>query len=145
MFSSYRTQPTQYCGVTISREWSERLAPPRCQSVPLVIASDPDGIIILIVSARSLVSRSAARLLKSAGFTAPAMVSNPRGVNRLVISPLCRTLIVGMAGRYHLVKEEDGSCVRQKTDTPTYATACSMDACRSVKAAAWQASSSPVN
>jgi hypothetical protein len=40
-----------------------------------VIASDPDGIIILIASARSLVSRSAARLLKSAGFTAPAMLS----------------------------------------------------------------------
>jgi hypothetical protein len=45
--------------VTISRGWSERLAPPRCQSVPLVIASDPDRI-ILIAPARSPVSRSAA-------------------------------------------------------------------------------------
>ena len=26
----------------------------------------------------------------------------------VVISPVCRTLIVGMAGRYHLVREEDG-------------------------------------
>jgi hypothetical protein len=26
----------------------------------------------------------------------------------MVISPRCRTLIVGMAGRYHLVREEDG-------------------------------------
>src|SRR6516164_4290804 len=75
MFSSCRTQPTQYCDVMISRGWSERLAPPRCQSVPLVIASDPDGIVILIASARSPVSRLAVRLLKSAGFTAPAMIS----------------------------------------------------------------------
>jgi hypothetical protein len=37
-----------------------------------------------------------------------ALNDNPSGINRLVISPLCRTLIVGMAGRYHLVKEEDG-------------------------------------
>jgi hypothetical protein len=37
-----------------------------------------------------------------------ALNDNPRGINRLVISPLCRTLIVGMAGRYHLVKEDDG-------------------------------------
>ena len=40
---------------------------------------------------------------------------NPSGMNRLVISPLCRTLIVGMAGRYHLVKEEDGE-LRPKKD-----------------------------
>jgi hypothetical protein len=40
---------------------------------------------------------------------------NPRGHNRLVISPLCRTLIVGMAGRYHLVREEDGE-LRPKKD-----------------------------
>jgi hypothetical protein len=44
MFSSCRTQPTPYCGVTINRGWSERWAPPRCQSVPLVIASDPGMI-----------------------------------------------------------------------------------------------------
>jgi hypothetical protein len=40
---------------------------------------------------------------------------NPSGINRLVISPACRTLIVGMAGRYHLVKEEDGE-LRPKKD-----------------------------
>lgn len=40
---------------------------------------------------------------------------NPAGVNRLVISPMCRTLIVGMAGRYHLVREEDGE-LRPKKD-----------------------------
>jgi hypothetical protein len=40
---------------------------------------------------------------------------NPRGHNRLVISPLCRTLIVGMAGRYHLVREDDGE-LRPKKD-----------------------------
>jgi hypothetical protein len=28
-----------------------------------------------------------------------ALNDNPAGINRLVISPLCRTLIVGMAGR----------------------------------------------
>jgi hypothetical protein len=44
-----------------------------------------------------------------------ALNDNPRGVNRLVISPLCRTLIVGMAGRYHLVKEDDGE-LRPKKD-----------------------------
>jgi hypothetical protein len=44
-----------------------------------------------------------------------ALNDNPRGINRLVISPLCRTLIVGMAGRYHLVKEEDGE-LRPKKD-----------------------------
>src|SRR3974377_1975368 len=37
-----------------------------------------------------------------------ALNDNPSGVSRLIISPLCRTLIVGMAGRYHLVREEDG-------------------------------------
>lgn len=40
---------------------------------------------------------------------------NPSGINRMVISPACRTLIVGMAGRYHLVKEEDGE-LRPKKD-----------------------------
>ena len=40
---------------------------------------------------------------------------NPRDHNRLVISPLCRTLIVGMAGRDHLVREEDGE-LRPKKD-----------------------------
>jgi hypothetical protein len=44
-----------------------------------------------------------------------AFNDNPRGVNRLVISPLCRTLIVGCSGRYHLVKEEDGE-LRPKKD-----------------------------
>jgi hypothetical protein len=44
-----------------------------------------------------------------------ALNDNPRGENRLVISPLCRTLIVGMAGRYHLVREEDGE-LRPKKD-----------------------------
>jgi hypothetical protein len=44
-----------------------------------------------------------------------ALNDNPRGVNRLVISPLCRTLIVGMAGSYHLVKEEYGE-LRLKKD-----------------------------
>ena len=44
-----------------------------------------------------------------------ALNDNPAGVNRLVISPLCRTLIVGMAGRYHLVREEDGE-LRPKKD-----------------------------
>jgi hypothetical protein len=37
-----------------------------------------------------------------------ALNDNPSGVNYLAISPTCRTLIVGMAGRYHLVKEEKG-------------------------------------
>lgn len=40
---------------------------------------------------------------------------NPSGVNRLVISPACRTLITGMAGRYHLVREDDGE-LRPKKD-----------------------------
>jgi hypothetical protein len=44
-----------------------------------------------------------------------ALNDNPSGVNRLVISPVCRTLIVGMAGRYHLVREEDGE-LRPKKD-----------------------------
>jgi hypothetical protein len=44
-----------------------------------------------------------------------ALNDNPAGINRLVISPLCRTLIVGMAGRYHLVREEDGE-LRPKKD-----------------------------
>jgi len=40
---------------------------------------------------------------------------NPRGQPRLLISPACRALIVGMAGRYHLVKEDDGE-MRPKKD-----------------------------
>ena len=40
---------------------------------------------------------------------------NPSGVNRLVISPACRTLISGMSGRYHLVREDDGE-LRPKKD-----------------------------
>jgi hypothetical protein len=44
-----------------------------------------------------------------------ALNDNPRGINRLAISPLCRTLIVGCAGRYHLVREEDGK-LRPKKD-----------------------------
>lgn len=40
---------------------------------------------------------------------------NPSGVSSLLISPYCRTLIVGMAGRYHLVREEDGE-LRPKKD-----------------------------
>jgi hypothetical protein len=44
-----------------------------------------------------------------------ALNDNPSGINRLVFSPLCRTLIIGMAGRYHLVKEEDGE-LRPKKD-----------------------------
>jgi len=39
---------------------------------------------------------------------AHALNDNPGGVSRVLISPLCRTLIVGMAGRYHLVREEEG-------------------------------------
>jgi hypothetical protein len=35
-------------------------------------------------------------------------------VNRLVISPVCRTLIVGMADRYHLVREETGEVSPRK-------------------------------
>ncbi len=37
-----------------------------------------------------------------------ALNDNPAGVNRVSISPVCRTLIVGMAGRYHLEREESG-------------------------------------
>lgn len=40
---------------------------------------------------------------------------NPSGVSSLIISPYCRTLIVGLAGRYHLVREEDGE-LRPKKD-----------------------------
>ena len=43
-----------------------------------------------------------------------ALNDNPSGVNRLVISPLCRSLIVGMAGRYHLVREETGELIPKK-------------------------------
>jgi hypothetical protein len=42
--------------------------------------------------------------------------------------------VVGMAGRYHLVKEDDGEL--QKTSTRTCATACSMAVCHWAKAAA---------
>src|SRR5437667_7652700 len=48
-------------------------------------------------------------------FRSYALNDSPRGINQLVISPLCRTLIVGMAGRYHLVKEDDGE-LRPKKD-----------------------------
>lgn len=44
-----------------------------------------------------------------------ALNDNPSGVSRIVFSPLCRTLIIGMAGRYHLVREEDGE-LRPKKD-----------------------------
>jgi hypothetical protein len=44
-----------------------------------------------------------------------ALNDNPSGIARLTISPRCRTLIVGMAGRYHLVREEDGE-LRPKKD-----------------------------
>ena len=37
------------------------------------------------------------------------------GMARFVLSPLCRTLRVAMAGRYHLVREEDG-VLRPKKD-----------------------------
>ena len=37
-----------------------------------------------------------------------ALNDNPSGVNRVVISPVCSTLIVGMAGRYHLEREDSG-------------------------------------
>ncbi len=43
-----------------------------------------------------------------------ALNDNPSGVSRLVFSPLCRTLIIGMAGRYHLVREEDGQLKPKK-------------------------------
>ena len=39
---------------------------------------------------------------------AVALNDNPSGVPLLTISPICRTLIVGMAGRYHLEREEHG-------------------------------------
>jgi hypothetical protein len=42
--------------------------------------------------------------------------------------------VVGMAGRYHLVKEDDGEL--QKTSTRTCATACSIAVCHWAKAAA---------
>src|SRR2546430_11093293 len=72
MFSSCRTQPTQYCGVTIRRGRSDRLAPPRCHSVPLVIASDPDDMVSLMASGR-LPSSWSASLVKCAGCTAPSI------------------------------------------------------------------------
>ena len=37
-----------------------------------------------------------------------ALDDNPSGINSLVFSPLCRTLIAGMTGKYHLVEEEKG-------------------------------------
>jgi hypothetical protein len=45
---------------------------------------------------------------------AAALNDNPAGINRLVISPYCRTLIIGMAGRYHLVREENGEMKPKK-------------------------------
>lgn len=44
-----------------------------------------------------------------------ALNDNPSGVAHLQISPYCRTLIIGMAGRYHLVREDDGE-TRPKKD-----------------------------
>jgi len=46
---------------------------------------------------------------------ASALNDNPSGISRLLFSPRCRTLIAGMAGRYHLVREEDGE-LRPKKD-----------------------------
>jgi hypothetical protein len=43
-----------------------------------------------------------------------ALNDNPAGRNYMVISPACRTLIVGMAGRYHLEKEEKGDLKPKK-------------------------------
>lgn len=43
-----------------------------------------------------------------------ALNDNPSGVSRLVISPRCRTLIIGMAGRYHLEREEKGELKPKK-------------------------------
>lgn len=43
-----------------------------------------------------------------------ALNDNPAGINRMVISPLCRTLIVGCAGRYHLTREETGDLKPKK-------------------------------
>jgi len=77
MFSSCRTQPAQYCGVMINRGRSDKLAPPRCQSVPFAIASDPDGIIIFTASGRLPGSRSVfgvVLLVKSAGLVAPSTI-----------------------------------------------------------------------
>lgn len=52
--------------------------------------------------------------LRTAAF-AHALNDNPAGVPRVVISPYCRTFIIGCAGRYHLVREEDGE-MRPKKD-----------------------------
>ena len=69
-----------------------------------------------------------------------ALNDNPRGINRLVISPLCRTLIVGMAGRYHLVREEDGEfCVEEGPLFEPPGTRCNMAAWRWAKGGAWSA------
>ena len=43
-----------------------------------------------------------------------ALNDNPAGVNRVVISPVCRTLVVGMSGRYHLEREEKGALTPSK-------------------------------
>ena len=59
------------------------------------------------------------------------MNDNPRGHNRLVISPLCRTLIVGMAGRYHLVREDDGE-LRPKKDKYSNLCDCLQYGCLSI-------------
>jgi hypothetical protein len=52
--------------------------------------------------------------LRTAAF-ASALNDNPAGVPRVVVSPYCRTFIIGCAGRYHLVREEDGE-LRPKKD-----------------------------
>lgn len=39
---------------------------------------------------------------------------NPSGVPRFQVSPICRTLIVGMSGRYHLTREEAGELKPKK-------------------------------
>jgi hypothetical protein len=60
---------------TIRRGRSDRLAPPRCQSVPFAIASDPEGMIILTASGRLPGSRSTSGfvlLVKSASRVAPS-------------------------------------------------------------------------
>ena len=43
-----------------------------------------------------------------------ALNDNPSGIPRMIISPLCRTLIVGCSGRYHLTREEYGELKPKK-------------------------------
>jgi hypothetical protein len=73
-----------------------------------------------------------------------ALNDNPRGINRLVISPLCRTLIVGMAGRYHLVKEEDGE-LRPKKDKYSNLCDCLQYGCLSLGEGRRMAGMKPAN